>query len=111
MFKRTKQGAITVITGGAPSTTENREVLSDVLETCLGEGQPRAVLDLQEVALIDSAGLELLLDVQENFEQRAGTLKLAAPNSLCRDILSVTGVGNQFEIYREVKSAVGSFLQ
>ena len=69
------------------------------------------VLDLQEVALIDSAGLEMLLDIQEDFEQRAGSLKLAAPNPLCNDIMHATGVANRFEIYREVKMAIGSFLQ
>ncbi|MFV1967281.1 MAG: STAS domain-containing protein [Pirellulaceae bacterium] len=111
MFKRSKQGAINVITGEAPITTEDLEVLSDALEACLADGQPRVVLDLQEVPLIDSAGLELLLDVQEDFEQRAGTLKLAAPNPLCNDIMQATGVANHFEIYREVKTALGSFLQ
>jgi len=111
MFERSKQGAINVITGGVPITAEHLEALSDSLEACLAHGQPRAVLDLDEVALIDSAGMELLLDIQEIFEQRAGTLKLASPNPLCRDALSATGVAGQFEIHGEVKTAIGSFLQ
>jgi anti-anti-sigma factor len=90
---------------------ENLQELAATLQQCLGDGQPRAVLDMQEIPLLDSAGLELLLDVQEEFEQRAGRLKLAAASPLCRDILNVTGVGNHFEIYRELKSAIGSFLQ
>ena len=111
MFKRTKQGAISVISGSVPITAEHLGALSSMLEECLGDGQPKAVLDMQDVPLLDSAGLEMLLDVLENFEQRAGTLKLAAPNALSRDILSITGVGNHFEIHREVKAAIGSFLQ
>lgn len=111
MFKRSKQGAIDVVTCGAAITADNLEELSQSMEECLGDGQPRTVLDMQEVPLLDSAGLEMLLDLQDSFEQRAGILKLAGPNALCRDILNVTGVANSFEIHGEVKSAVGSFLQ
>jgi anti-anti-sigma factor len=111
MFKRSKQGAINVVTGSVPITGEHAEALAETLRACSAEGQPRVVLDLQAVALFDSEGLEFLLDVQEMFEQRAGTLKLAAPTSLCADILHATGVANRFEIYPEVKTAIGSFLQ
>jgi anti-anti-sigma factor len=111
MLKRSKQGAIDVVSCGVAITTDNLKELSQTLEACLGDGQPRAVLDMQEVPLLDSAGLETLLDLQDGFEQRAGTLKLAGPNALCRDILNATGVSDYFEIHGEVKSAVGSFLQ
>jgi len=111
MFERTKQGAVDVICGDEPLTGEYAEQVSDVFEECLAEGQPKVVLDLKQVRLMDSAGLELLLDVKENYEQRGGTLKLAAPNALCRDILSITGVARHFEIYGDMKSAVGSFLK
>ena len=53
----------------------------------------------------------VLLDIHEKFEQRMGAIKIAAPNSLCSDILSVTGVGSYFEVFPEVQSAVGSFTQ
>jgi anti-anti-sigma factor len=111
MFKRSKQGAVSVVTGNVPITNEHAENLAETLKACSAEGQPRVVLDLQDIALLDSQGLELLLDIQEVFEQRAGTLKLAAPNPLCDEILQATGVANRFEIYPEVKTAIGSFLQ
>ena len=111
MFKHSKQGAINVITCGAPIINENLEALGDTIESCLSDGQPKAVLDLQGVAVLDSVGLERLLEIQDNFEQRAGTVKLAAATPLCRDILDATGVANHFEVYPEVKTAIGSFLQ
>lgn len=111
MFRRSKQGAINVISGDVGIHGEHLSALTLVAEECLSEGQPRAVLDLRDVPLVDSAGLELLLDLRESFEQRAGRLKLAAPNALCRDIFNVTGVGTSFEIHPDVKLAVGSFVQ
>ena len=76
---------------------------------CCTRGQPRVVLDLQHVPLIDSAGLEALLDSRDECVRRAGTMHLATPNRLCRDILRVTGLDHQFSIFDDVISAVGSF--
>ncbi len=38
-------------------------------------------------------------------------LKLAAPSPLCEEILSVTGVGEGFEIFEDAALAVGSFVR
>jgi hypothetical protein len=38
-------------------------------------------------------------------------VKLAAVNALCSDILRVTGVGQKFEQYSHVKSAVARFAE
>jgi anti-anti-sigma factor len=111
MFKRRKQGAVNVVSGNVPLTGQHTQDLGVALAECLLDGQPKAVLELQNVPLIDSAGLELLLDMQEQFERRAGVLKLASPNALCSDILVATGVGHRFEVYREAKAAIGSFVQ
>ena len=110
MFRRVRQGAVHIISGNSPLNHENAEYLMNAVTQCFTEGSPRAVFDMQDVPLIDGAGLEKLLDVHELFESRSGTFKLSGPNALCRDILNVTGVANKFEIFRELKTAVGSFL-
>lgn len=110
MFRRTRQGAVNIISGNVPLNQEHADYLINAMEQCFGEGPPRAVFDMQDVPLMDSVGLEKLLVVKESFESRAGMLKIACPNQLCRDILNVTGVANHFEIFRELKTAVGSFL-
>jgi anti-anti-sigma factor len=111
MFERTKQGAVDVVGGDDPLSADFVPRVRQLLEECCGRGQPRAVLDLENVPLVDSAGLEMLLDLQEDYQRRGGALKLAVRNTLCREILSVTGVGAHFEIFSEAASAVGSFVQ
>jgi anti-anti-sigma factor len=111
MFERTKQGAVDVVSGDDPLSADFVPRVRQLLDECCGRGQPRAVLDLENVPLVDSAGLEMLLDLQEDFQRRGGALKLAVRNTLCREILSVTGVGAHFEIFSEAASAVGSFVQ
>jgi anti-anti-sigma factor len=111
MFERTRQGAVDVVSGDDPVNADHVPRVLPLLEQCGAHGQPRVVFDLGRVPLIDSAGLEMLLDVQEDFQRRGGALKLAVGNALCREILSVTGVGGHFEIFPEATSAVGSFVQ
>ena len=111
MFARSKQGAVDVVTGEDPLNAEQIEDVSRLFDACISQGQPRIIFDLTHVPLIDSSGLELLLDARDRCMQRGGLLHLAAPNALCQDILSVTDVASQFEVFDNVLEAVGSFAQ
>jgi len=111
MFEHTKQGAIDVVFGGDPLTREYVQELRDALICFADEGQPHVVIDLQGVPLIDSEGLELLLDMHELYQDLGGSLKLANANSLCSEILHISGVGQQFEMYADTGAAVGSFVR
>ena len=105
-----KQGSVDVLDLAGPLT---KDTISGFVETiqlhCYGQGQPRAVINMQDTALVDSAGLEALLDMQDEFESRGGAMKLAAPNPLCKDILVVSGLAHEFEVFDNVNRAVGSF--
>jgi len=111
MFQYKCQGAVDVITGGDRISGEYVPELNSVLEARIERGQPRIVLDLQSVVVIDSAGLELLLDYQEKCQRRGGALKLANAGTLCREVLKATGVGAKFEMFRDSGGAVRSFVQ
>jgi anti-anti-sigma factor len=106
-----KQGAVCVVRPHGPLTEAQCEGFRDAALAALGHGRPMLVIDLHEVPLVDSAGLEALVDVRERVEARGGAVKLAAVNALCNDILRVTGVGQKFEQYPHVKSAVARFAQ
>lgn len=110
MFTLTKQGAVSVISGDAPLNAEHLPGVAKLIEQCLS-GQPRIVLHLQHVPLIDSAGLELLSETRTRCAQRGGTMELAAPNALCRDILTATRLTERFAIFDDLLAAVGSFAQ
>ena len=111
MFEQKCQGAVDVISGGDRISGEYVEELAALLEARLDRGQQQIVLDLQSIALIDSAGLELLLNVQEKCQRMGGALKLANLGVLCREVMKVTGVGSRFEIFRDAGGAVRSFVQ
>ncbi len=111
MFTVTQQGAVSVVSGKETVTEPNLEELNRVFEQCLIASSPRVVLNLAEVPFFDSLGLEWLLDIADRCLARGGQLQIAVPGSLCRDILSATGVGDQFERFDDVRSAVRSFTR
>ncbi|MFQ5730793.1 MAG: STAS domain-containing protein [Planctomycetaceae bacterium] len=111
MFPRTRQGVVDVVHGTVPLNQDAESDFSAALETCLSKGGGQVVVDLREVSLIDSVGLETLVETQERCLRRGGALKIAAANALCRDVLRVTGVDEQIEVYSDVVAAVGSFAE
>lgn len=111
MLERRKSGAVDIIRGKEPLNLEHLREMLAALEDAMQQGQPRVVVDLEETPLIDSAGLELLLAFRDRYMARGGMLKLAAASPLCADILSVTGVSEQIELFSDTTSAVRSFAQ
>jgi anti-anti-sigma factor len=111
MFTQTKQGAVTVITGDEPLNGDNVSDANEVVLKCLSRGQPRLVFNLQKIPYVDSLGLNFLLDTRDVCNSRGGSFKIAAPNPLCRDILRITEIDRQVEIFPDVLSASGSFAQ
>lgn len=109
--EQSKQGAVTVIRCGELLAKDRIAAVSEALECCLHKGIPMAVLDLQNTQLIDSEGLELLLDTSEQFRRRGGAVKLAMPTDLCAEILSLTMVEQEIQIFDNSNQAVRSFVR
>ena len=111
MLQIESQGAVDVV---MPKFALNHEHVESLRTAVAGRslaGQPMLVIDMSQVPLIDSAGLETLLDIQQTLRESSGTLKLAGLTQLCEDILRVTGLADRFETYAETKAAVGSFVR
>jgi anti-anti-sigma factor len=111
MYERFRQGAVEVVRSDAPLHAETVDSFRSVMDQLKAGGRRNVVLDLRKVPLVDSAGLEALLDSLDEFRARGGSLKLLAPNPLVREILTVTGVEQFFEVFGDEVSAVGSFTR
>lgn len=111
MFAVKRQGAVDVVEPKVPLKGEYVEELHETIVHCHHKGVPMVVLNLHDVPLLDSAGLEGLLDVKDQVEAHRGFVKLAAFSPLVRDILRVSGVEQSFELFEDVKAAVRSFVQ
>lgn len=111
MFERTRQGAVDLIRGDQPMVSQTLEELTGLLDRCIGQRQPRIVIDMTSIPLVDSCGMELLVDCQRQSIARGGCIKLASPTQLCREILKATNVIAMFEVFDNSLEAAGSFAR
>ena len=64
------------------------------------------VIDLQQTTFLDSKGLESLAWVQEQCDERLGTVRLCNPDETCKKILQVTRLDGRFDVFADVTEAV-----
>ncbi|MCA9106212.1 MAG: STAS domain-containing protein [Pirellulaceae bacterium] len=109
MYQLRQQGSVTVV---APQVAINQgsvDQLRAAVEPRLADRPTFLVFDLSAVPLLDSSALEWILDTQDEALRYGGELKLASPNSLCSDILGLTGVDERVAVHSDTVTAVGSF--
>lgn len=105
------QGAVDVIRIDGSLNGEKLDELANTISRVLVNGAPMVICDLAGVQLIDSVGLEWLLDTADEIVTSGGEMKLAAAPPLISDILRLTGVGDRFETFPTTREGVGSFSQ
>ena len=93
MSRLNRHGAVTVLRPSGPLRAEAIESLDEQLRPMLSGGVPYIVIDLSETPLIDGAGLEWVLDLDETVVVAAVACVCAARRNCARDILRITAVG------------------
>ena len=104
-----RHGSITVLRPQGPLREENLEILDEDFRPQLTGGVPRVVVDLTETPLIDGAGLEWILDLDEECCRRGGSVRLCSVGELCRDLLRITCVGSRVQQFKHLTAALGSY--
>lgn len=104
-----QHGAVTVLRPDGPLRVDATEAIDQELKPHLAAGVPYLVMDLSETPLIDSAGLEWILNWDETCCRRGGCLRLCSVGELCQDILRITAVGASVQQFDDLTSALGSF--
>lgn len=82
---------------------------NETIKDLLNAGESRFVLDLQEVTMIDSSGIGLLVRYLSLAKQRGGSLKLLNPSKFALQTLKLVRVLNLFEVFEDSQLAVASF--
>ena len=109
MSPMNRHGAVTVLRPTGPLRAEAIQPLDEQLRPMLTGGMPYVVLDLSETPLIDGAGLEWLLDLDETCCRRGGCIRICGAGELCRDILRITAVGASVQQFDDLTVALASF--
>ena len=104
------QGKVKVIKlRGRLALGESVERLRATVEDLLSSGENRLVLDLEELATMDSSGIGLLSRLLTLSKQQGGSLKLVNPSKFVVQTLKLVGLLNLFEVFPETQAAAASF--
>jgi len=72
--------------------------LDAVVEQVLARGAQRLVLDLGEVAFIDSSGLRSMIRARKQVGDEAGALRIRDPQPSTMRLLEITGLTEHFPV-------------
>ena len=72
-------------------------------------GHQQVVVDCTNVKGFDSTGLEALLNLQNQCEEKLGAVKLCGLDDTCGKILDITRLARRFEVFEDLDAAVKSF--
>jgi len=72
-------------------------------------GSKNLIIDLSQVSYIDSASVGCLMDIYRSVAEREGKIKLLGLQERVETMVSMTGLHNFMEIYREESAALQSF--
>ncbi len=111
MITQTTQGSVTIFTLDMPLDTDIAETLVDRVTELPRGGRPQIVFDMAGAPLMDSAGCEALLDIQDHVSGVGGVAHLASLGPLCKDILTATRVSESFRLFDGVNQAIASFAK
>ena len=84
------------------------ESVDQVRRACMERiqsGVNNLILDLTETVMIDSLGLEALLDLADATTLRGGRCVIAAPDAGVRSVLEITRLHERMEIHPGVEQA------
>ena len=90
--------------GGAEATE-----FGETLRKLLADGKKNLVLDLGEVAFMNSSGLGMMISGLTTVKKGEGSLKLARVTDKIQSLLVITKLITIFEHYETVEDAIKSF--
>ena len=84
--------------------------LRERVKHLLDQGYQRIVLDLWEVAYMDSVGIATLVECFAVAQARGASIKLLRLNRRLTDLMRITRLSTVFEIHETLAKAVNSFV-
>lgn len=106
---RTQSGVKVIKLTGRLNLGESVDRTRQTFDDALAAGEIRFVVDLEEVSMLDSSGIGLLVRCLTAAKQSGGTLKLLRPSKFAVQTLKMTGLLSLFEVFNDLELAITSF--
>jgi anti-sigma B factor antagonist len=111
-IKTREHGRLTVLDlYGCLSTGLGLEALRPYIEKLVAEKRLNLVLNAKDVSVIDSHGVGELVASFSLIKRSGGTLKVANPSQIVRDVLQITKLPKIIEVHDTEAAALESFAK
>ncbi|MFA5293202.1 MAG: STAS domain-containing protein [Phycisphaerae bacterium] len=108
-IKQQDYNDVTVVELHGEFVDEYCKLLQDTITELIRRQRTGIVLDMAQVTVIDSKGLEQLLWIRDYCHENKSQLKIAGLEDNIKKILEVTRLDSKLDQYRELSEAVKSF--
>jgi anti-sigma B factor antagonist len=103
-------GGVTIVeVTGNLEANRGEASLKDKVRSLVQQGRKDILIDLGNVAYMDSSGLGELVHVYATTKNAGGTLKLMRVTRRLKDLLTITKLVTVFDTYEDEPSALASF--
>jgi len=89
--------------------SQSAPVLKETFDEIIESGKSGIVFDMEDVDLISSRGIWVLLETQKTLKKKNGNLVLVNVSDEMLESFDLVGVKHFIEIYDDITAAVGSF--
>ncbi|MDD4891697.1 MAG: STAS domain-containing protein [Phycisphaerae bacterium] len=103
---REKRAQVQVLRPHGVMAGGDAEAFERQVRDSLESGTRDIVIDISQLAFVDSRGLEALVGLAELQIRNGRTLKLAGEQPIVQEVLELTELSPLFEMHRDVKGAL-----
>lgn len=100
--------ALTLFVEG-PLNFANAEVLKEKIQTGMGEGLVRFIIDMEKTPLVDSTGVGILVSMHNRLADSGGAIRLSAVQDNVMRILKAAHLDSYIEIFSTASEAGANF--
>ena len=104
-------GSVSIIRSPSSLQADSLAQCRQSVTECFAKRRSLIILDLSDSLLINSEGLEFIVDTQHECLARGGKLVVAGPQPLCAEILFITGVEDSVAVFHDMRSALSDFAK
>ncbi|HOW81681.1 MAG TPA: STAS domain-containing protein [Spirochaetota bacterium] len=108
-YSSSKHGKVTLINVGGSLDSETAPRFDEKLRGEIGKGASRLVCNMSKLDYIASAGLGVLIGVNDTLRKKGGEIKISEMNEKITKIFKLLGFINLFKIYKTDDEALDSF--
>jgi anti-sigma B factor antagonist len=102
-------GGVTLIDIKGSLTLDEGSALGEMVHELVAKGRKKLVLNLRDVAYLDSSGIAQLVSSFATVKRNGGQLKILHLSKKVQDLLSVTSLYKIFEEFADEQAALDSF--